>query len=75
MNATNPSPAQTFKSTFGVWPVQAMTLKLTVEEGYRMSYIGDLKACVAAGLVVFGNLGRGTPTLTEKGRKALEANR
>lgn len=72
---TEKSPAQIFKATFGVWPVQAMTLKLAVEEHVRMSYYSDLRACVAAGLVVFGDLGRGAPHLTDKGWRALAANR
>jgi hypothetical protein len=47
------------------------TLKLTLDEGVRMSYLVELRACVDAGLVVFDDNGRGAPRLTDTGRAAL----
>ncbi len=63
--------AQQTKALFGVYPVAIMTLRCTVEEGYRPSYMSDLIECVRAGLCVFPDPVRGGPVLTEKGRRAL----
>ncbi len=48
-----------------------ITLKMSIEEHVRTSYLPSLKRCVDAGFVIFANLGRGAPMLTDAGRAAL----
>lgn len=54
-----------------VTELDLMTLKLSIEEHVRPSYMTSLKRCVDAGLVVFTRDGVGAPVLTDAGRTAL----
>ena len=65
-----PKAKQIHKAIFS--PVDLITLKLSIEEHVCISYIPALKRCVAAGLVVFCDNGKGKPFLTEAGRTALK---
>ena len=59
------------EALYHVGHVDLWTLKLSIEEHVRSSYLVSLKRCVNAGLVIFTDNGRGFPVLTDTGREAL----